>query len=199
MSAPDIVIHPSAVVHPKARLEPGVWIGPGCVVGPDVRSGQEHVPRIQRLHHRGGRDRGRLPVLAVLSIGTEPQDIGYKDDATLRPDRRRQHLQGIHHRQPGDGQGRRGHPDRRPTTSSWPTPISPTTARSAARSSSPTTPRWAATSSSRTSPCFGGFTGVHQFCRIGRFAFTGGFTVVTQDVPALLQGRRACARSGSSA
>ena len=28
-----------------------------------------------------------------------------------------------------------------------------------------------------------GFTGVHQFCRIGRYAFTGGFTVVTQDVP----------------
>ncbi len=29
----------------------------------------------------------------------------------------------------------------------------------------------------------GGFTGVHQFCRIGKHAFTGGSTVVLKDVP----------------
>ena len=28
----------------------------------------------------------------------------------------------------------------------------------------------------------GAFTAVHQFCRVGRHAFLGGFTVVTQDV-----------------
>ncbi len=28
----------------------------------------------------------------------------------------------------------------------------------------------------------GAFTGVHQFCRIGKYAFIGGFSVITQDV-----------------
>jgi len=28
----------------------------------------------------------------------------------------------------------------------------------------------------------GAFTGVHQFCRVGRHAFVGGYSVVTQDV-----------------
>ena len=26
------------------------------------------------------------------------------------------------------------------------------------------------------------FSGVHQFCRIGRYAFVGGYSVITQDV-----------------
>ncbi len=29
----------------------------------------------------------------------------------------------------------------------------------------------------------GGFTAVHQFCRIGRFAITGGCSKIVQDVP----------------
>src|SRR6185503_17373538 len=28
----------------------------------------------------------------------------------------------------------------------------------------------------------GAFSGVHQFCRVGRFAIVGGYSVVTQDV-----------------
>lgn len=32
----------------------------------------------------------------------------------------------------------------------------------------------------------GGFTGVHQFCRIGKYSFTGGYSVVTKDVPPCL-------------
>ena len=28
----------------------------------------------------------------------------------------------------------------------------------------------------------GAFTGVHQFCRVGRHAIVGGYSVVTQDV-----------------
>ncbi|MGH9814007.1 MAG: acyl-ACP--UDP-N-acetylglucosamine O-acyltransferase, partial [Candidatus Acidiferrales bacterium] len=28
----------------------------------------------------------------------------------------------------------------------------------------------------------GAFCGVHQFCRVGRHAFIGGYTVITQDV-----------------
>jgi UDP-N-acetylglucosamine acyltransferase len=33
----------------------------------------------------------------------------------------------------------------------------------------------------------GAFSGVHQFCRIGRYAFIGGFTVLTQDIPPFIR------------
>ena len=38
-----------------------------------------------------------------------------------------------------------------------------------------------ATSWSRTSPTSAPFSGVHQFCRVGRHAFIGGYSVVTKD------------------
>jgi UDP-N-acetylglucosamine acyltransferase len=38
------------------------------------------------------------------------------------------------------------------------------------------------------------FSGVHQFCRVGRYAFVGGYTVVTKDVLPFSKtvGNRAC-------
>ena len=59
-------------------------------------------------------------------------------------------------------------------------------------------PSWGATPSSRNAATLsghvevqdyatlGGFSGVHQFCRVGTHAFMGGATVATKDVAALL-------------
>ncbi|MEM9334703.1 MAG: acyl-ACP--UDP-N-acetylglucosamine O-acyltransferase [Pseudomonadota bacterium] len=43
---------------------------------------------------------------------------------------------------------------------------------------------------------FGGFTGVHQFCKIGAHAFLGMFSVISQDVPAyaMISGQPAAPR-----
>ena len=83
MRSHDITIHPSATVHPKARLDSGVWIGPGCVIGEKVSLGRntrlESNVSIIGLTEVGSDCR----FAPFSSIGTEPQDTGYKDDETV--------------------------------------------------------------------------------------------------------------------
>ena len=64
-----------------------------------------------------------------------------------------------------------------------PTPTSGTTAWSAMRSFSRTTARSPATCRLAITRSSAGLTAVHQFCRIGRFAITGGCSKIVQDVP----------------
>jgi UDP-N-acetylglucosamine acyltransferase len=78
----DPLIHPSAVVHPRARLAEGVRIGPGCVIGEHVSIGP-HTSLESHVCVDGWTDIGadnRFSPFA--SIGTEPQDVGYKGDET---------------------------------------------------------------------------------------------------------------------
>ena len=82
MPSPEPSVHPSAVVHPKAGLAEGVVIGPGCVVGENVALG----PGTVLEHHvsvLGWTDIGAGNRFSPFSsIGTEPQDVGYKGDET---------------------------------------------------------------------------------------------------------------------
>jgi UDP-N-acetylglucosamine acyltransferase len=69
------------------------------------------------------------------------------------------------------------------TTGSWPTSIWRTTARSATRPSSPTTPSSPGHVHVGDWAILGGFTGVHQFVRIGAHSFTAVGCVLLQDLP----------------
>jgi len=83
MSSHDITIHPTATVHPKVRLDSGVWVGPGCVIGEKVSLGRntrlESNVSIIGLTEVGADCR----FAPFSSIGTGPQDIGYKGDETV--------------------------------------------------------------------------------------------------------------------
>lgn len=82
MPGPDPVIHPSAVVHPKARLAEGVRIGPGCVIGENVTIGADTAFE-SNVFVAGWTDIGSGNRFSPFSsIGTEPQDIGYNGDET---------------------------------------------------------------------------------------------------------------------
>jgi len=75
-------IHPTAVVHPKARIAGGVSIGPYSVIGEHVTIGTDteiasHVV-IEGWTTIGERNH----LHSFSSIGTAPQDIGYKNDET---------------------------------------------------------------------------------------------------------------------
>ena len=182
MSSPDVVIHPSAVVHPKAELGPGVRIGPACVIGPDVRLGknaflESHVSIIGKT--RIGDDCRFAP---FVSIGTEPQDLGYKGDPTE-----------VH---VGDGNVFKEFitVNRGTVKGGGVTRIGDRNFLMAYTHVGHDCQVGSEIVFTNNSTLAGhvvvqdyamlsGFTGVHQFCRIGRFAFTGGFTVVTQDVP----------------
>lgn len=75
-------IHPSAIVSPHAELSPGVKVGPYSVIGDHVRIGRDtvidsHVV-IEGNTFIGERNR----IYSFVSIGTPPQDIGYKREET---------------------------------------------------------------------------------------------------------------------
>lgn len=75
-------IHPSAVVSPKAELAEGVKIGPYASIGEHVKIGRDtfigaHVV-IEGHTSIGERNR----IYPFSSIGTPPQDIGYKGEDT---------------------------------------------------------------------------------------------------------------------
>lgn len=182
MSSPDVVIHPSATVHPKAELGSGVRIGPGCVIGPDVRLGkntflESHVSIVGKTGI--GADCRFAP---FVSIGTEPQDVGYKGDPTeVRIGDGNVFKEFITVNRgtvKGGGITRIG--DRNFLMAYSHIGHDCQIGSEIVFTNNSTLAGHVVVQDYAT---LSGFTGVHQFCRIGRFAFTGGFTVVTQDVP----------------
>lgn len=75
-------IHPSAVVSPRARLSPGVKIGAYSNIGDHVTIGPDTVVGahvvIEGITTIGARNR----IYHFSSIGSAPQDIAYKDEPT---------------------------------------------------------------------------------------------------------------------
>jgi UDP-N-acetylglucosamine acyltransferase len=76
------LIHPTAIVHPKAQLGRGTRVGPFSVIGQDVVIGenceiQEHV--VIRGRVKIGNDCRFFPFVV---LGGEPQHLGYKNEPT---------------------------------------------------------------------------------------------------------------------
>lgn len=76
------LIHPTAVIHPLAELDPSVEVGPYTVIGENVKIGANTVigPHvvIEGPTEIGLGNR----IFAGAVIGTEPQDLKYKGDAS---------------------------------------------------------------------------------------------------------------------
>jgi UDP-N-acetylglucosamine acyltransferase len=77
-----VSIHPTAVVDKAAQLGPDVSIGPYCVVGPKVKLGKG-----VRLHSHVVVDGitvvgDETEIYPFASIGTPPQDLKYKGEAS---------------------------------------------------------------------------------------------------------------------
>lgn len=75
-------IHPSAAVSPRAELAEGVKVGPYCTVGDHVSIGRDtalisHV--VIEGHTRIGE---RNTLYPFVSIGSPPQDVGYRGEET---------------------------------------------------------------------------------------------------------------------
>jgi UDP-N-acetylglucosamine acyltransferase len=75
-------IHPTAVVHPKARIADGVEIGPYTVVGEHVSIGADTRIASHVLIEGWTTIGERNQIFSFSSIGTPPQDIGYRNEET---------------------------------------------------------------------------------------------------------------------
>jgi UDP-N-acetylglucosamine acyltransferase len=181
MTEKAVFIHEKATVHPKAQLEAGVRIGPYCSIGDKVTICRGTVLEAN-VFVNGRTEIGKECLFSPFSsVGTEPQDVTYKEEETIT--------------KIGD----------RNTFREFIT-VNRGTAKGGGKTVIGSDNYFMAYSHI-AHDCFVGnetiftngatlaghvkvdnhvylsaFSGVHQFCRIGKYAFIGGYSVITQDV-----------------
>lgn len=186
-----MTIHPSAVIDPAAVIQEGVAIGPFSYIGPDVQVGQG--TRIgSHVRITGPCTIGRDNLIDSFSaLGGEPQDLSYKGEPTelIIGDSNQIREYVSIHRGTVKGGGK--------------TVIGNNTLIMAYSHlghdciiSDNVIIVNAAMLGGHTevaaNATVGGLTGTHQFSQIGTFAFIGGGSAVSKDVPpyAMVTGER---------
>lgn len=181
MSGNDVTVHPSAVVHPQARLEAGVRVGPCCVIGEHVALGRN--TRLEsHVALTGWTEIGADNVFSpFVSVGTEPQDVGYKDEPTrVRIGDRNVFREFVTINRATTKE------ERLTSIGSYNYFMAHAHVGHDCRVGDRTIFLHQATLGGHVTVedfvMVGALSGVHQFCRLGRFAFMGGGSMITQDV-----------------
>ena len=177
----DVQVHPTAIVDPGATIGAGTIVGPYCVIHADVVLGancwlQHHVTLAGPM--RAG---AQNKFYAYCSIGQQTQDLKYAGEPTYL--------------EIGDGNTFREFVTvNRSTTSDGKTRVGSrgnflayshighdcVVGNEVVFSNNGTLAGHVQVGDNAV---MGGLTAVHQFCRIGRFAITGGCSKIVQDVP----------------
>ncbi|MCC6608894.1 MAG: acyl-ACP--UDP-N-acetylglucosamine O-acyltransferase [Burkholderiales bacterium] len=176
------MIHPTAIVHPEARLAAGVQVGPYSVIGGHVEIGEgttiaSHV--VIEGHTRIGRENR---IFQFASLGGAPQDKKYGGEPTWLEIGDRNTIREYCTFSTGTVQDAGA---TRIGDDNWimayvhiahDCQIGSNTifANNAQLAGHVHVADWAV---------LGGFTGVHQFVKIGAHAMTGGGSILLQDVP----------------
>jgi UDP-N-acetylglucosamine acyltransferase len=179
----DVVdVHPSAHVHAGARIGAGSVIGPGAVVGARVTLGRNCRVGASAVVD-GWTDVGDgTEIYPFASIGLQPQDLKYRGEATRLDIGQKNIFREFVtvHRGTAGGGGVTSIGDRN---------LFMAYAHVAhdCRVGSDTIFGPGATLGGHVvvEDCvtISAYSGVHQFCRLGRHAFLGGYSVVTKDAP----------------
>jgi UDP-N-acetylglucosamine acyltransferase len=176
------VIDPNAIIDPAAELDEGVAVGPFAVIGPKVRIGKgttigSHA--VVRGPTTIGTDN---QIFQFTSIGDDPQDKKYAGEDTILEIGNRNVIREFVTMNRGTSQ------DRGATTIGSDNLFMVSThvahdciigdhvilANGASLAGHVSIDDWA---------ILGGFSLVHQFCRIGEHSFTGMNSVISKDIP----------------
>lgn len=173
-------IHPTAIVSPDAKIGADCYIGAFCVVGDEVVLG-EKVHLESHVVIDGKTSVGdETRVFPFVSIGLAPQDLKYKGEPTATEIGRRNHIREfvtIHRGTAGGGGLTRIGDDN----------LLMAQAHIAhdCQIGNEVIMANAATLAGHVEiddrANVGAYSGVHQFCRVGREAFVGGYSVVVKD------------------
>jgi len=177
----DVQIHPSTLVDPSAEIGAGTIIGPYCVIAPEVMLGencwlQHHVTLCGPM--RAG---ARNKFYAYCSIGQQTQDLKYAGEPTyleIGDDNTFREFVTINRSTTSEGKtrvGSRGH-----FLAYTHIGHDCTVGDEVVFSNNGTLAGHVQVGDNAV---MGGLAAVHQFCRIGRFAITGGCSKIVQDVP----------------
>ena len=187
-------IHPTAIVDPGAQIGAGTIIGPYCIVGAGVVLGedcwlQNHVTLCGPMT-AGARNK----FFAYCSIGQQTQDLKYAGEPTyleIGEDNSFREFVTINRSTTAEGKTRVGS---RGNFLAYSHIGHDCVVGDAVVFSNNGT--LAGHVRVGENAVMGGLTAVHQFCRIGRFAITGGCSKIVQDVPPFMiaDGNPACIR-----
>ena len=173
-------IHSSAVIHEGARLGEGVEVGPFCTIGSQVRLG-DGCRLMSHVVLAGDTEIGLgNRFFPFVTVGVEPQDLKFAGEKTsLRIGDRNTFRENctVHVGTEGGGGVTRIGNDNFFMASTH-------IAHDCLLGDSIIMANAATLAGHVTimdRATVGAFSGVHQFCRVGREAFIGGYSVITQD------------------
>jgi len=175
-------IDPRAIVSPRACLGRNVRIGAFAVVGDEVELGDDCVVHAQAVLQGPSRFGGGNVFWPFCSVGTDPQDLKYRGEPTRLEvgdaNTFREFVTVNRGTAGGSGVTRIG---------SHNLFMAYTHVAHDCQVGSHTVFANAATLAGHVTvedyATVGALSAVHQFCRIGRYSYLAGMTVVTQDVP----------------
>ena len=174
-------VHPTALVDPRAEVAPDAEIGPYCMVSADVRIGAR-TRMMGHVFSEGPLSIGEDNLFFPYStVGVAPQDLKYKGERSETRIGNRNRIREfvtIHRGTEGGGMVTEIGDDNllmayvhvaHDVRVGGHTVL----ANAVTLGGHVTVGDWA---------WIGASTGVHQFCRVGRHAIIGGYSVITQDV-----------------
>jgi len=181
MKRNEVFIHPSASVHSKAQLDNGVSIGPFSFIGEYVSIGKDTIIE-GNVFITGKTEIGAdCHFSSFSSIGTEPQDVTYRGEKTLLKIGDRNIFREFMTVNRGTAKGGEktliGNDNYFMAYSHIAHDCSvgdETVFMNGATLAGHVSVDDYATVSA--------FSGIHQFCRIGKYAYIGGYSVITQDL-----------------
>ncbi|HWY39369.1 MAG TPA: acyl-ACP--UDP-N-acetylglucosamine O-acyltransferase [Chthoniobacterales bacterium] len=177
----DVQIHPTAIVDPKSELGTGTVVGPYCVIGSNVVVGEncwlQHHVTLQGPMRAGAANK----FYAYCSIGQQTQDLKYAGEPTyleIGDENTFREFVTVNRSTKSDGLTRIGSRGNFLAYSHIGHDCA--VGNEVVFSNNGTLAGHVQVDDNAV---MGGLTAVHQFCRVGRFAITGGCSKIVQDVP----------------
>src|SRR5713101_1366385 len=177
----DVQIHPTAIIDSRAEIGAGTMIGPYCVIGADVDLGQDcwlqHHVTLGGPMTAGTKNK----FYSYCSIGQQTQDLKYRGEPTyleIGDENTFREFVTVNRSTTSEGRTRIGNRGNFLAYSHIGHDC--TVGDDVVFSNNGTLGGHVRVGNHAV---MGGLTAVHQFCRIGRFAITGGCSKIVQDIP----------------
>ena len=173
-------IHPTAIVHPNARIGAGTVVGPYVTIGENVEIGRDCTIGKSTVIDGWTTIGDGNEIFPMASIGLVPQDLKFGGEPTRLTIGNRNVIREFVtiHRGTSGGGGLTSIGDRNLL-------MAYTHIAHDCHVANDTIFGNAATLAGHVFvddfANIGAFSGVHQFCRVGKYAFIGGYSVVTKD------------------